>query len=720
MKETTQEHPDKNWVTKLSYQTRRLVLYTLLLSLHTAFSNTKDATNDILPEEPPIERHRMWINFYGETAGFNQFLLGYVTNATNGFDFGLDSKMFGWNGSALYSLIEDNEFNYTIQGRALPFDDYDVVKLGLRVNQAGSFSISIVNVDGIFAEGQDIFLNDHLTQSQHNLKLSDYAFESAAGIYHERFEIVYRPSPCYYSTWIGNQDSDWNTPSNWCDTHLPTTASKVVVNTENPVIINTDVHIDSISIRANSSLTVYGSLTVGNIVVEEGGLLTIANGANLFQRDTAVNTGSIVVERNSALIKHLDYTIWSSPVLEQDLQSFSPLTLPSRIYTYTTSSDSWNIATGNFNPGMGYMFRAPNDFITTPYTYSGTFIGTANNGTITTNFSQTGQYQGIGNPYASNLDIDEFWAANPGAGTLYFWTNSNPWDNASQSYAANNWATYSYMGGATAAGGTQTPTAFIPVGQGFVAETDTSLSSITFNNAMRTSQSGVFFRNATQEKHRLWLNLSNTSRQLNQILIGYMEGATQAEDLRIDAKMYSYQGSALYSMIENSTSEYSIQGRSLPFDDSDVVPLGFRATAPGTYSIGLTSFDGVFAQEQDIFLRDNFTQTLHDLKGGDYSFVSDQGDFTTRFAIVYRTAMGITNPQLDTAWVVYSKDNVSFIETQAVEMKQVIVYDMLGRVVYQSQAKGNTHSFVHAGVNQVVIIKVITTTDKELTKKQAY
>ncbi len=720
MKESTQEHPVKKWVTKLSYYTRELVLWTLLLTLQTAFSNTTDAETDISTENPTTERHRMWINFYGETAGFNQLLLGYLTNATNGFDFGIDSKMFGWDGNALYSLIEDNEFSYTIQGRALPFDEYDVVRLGFRVNQGGNFSISLVNVDGLFAGNQDVFLNDKLTQKQHNLKLGDYAFESVAGIYHERFEIVYRPSPCYYSTWIGGTDIDWNTPTNWCDATLPTAASKVVINSENPVIINTDVHVHSISISTNSSLIVYGSLTVGNITVDEGGLLTIANQANLFQSDTAINTGAIVVLRNSSLIKHLDYSIWSSPVIGQGLQAFSPLTLPSRIYTYSTISDNWNIATGNFAPGVGYMFRAPNDFITTPYTYNGTFIGEANNGTITANFTQTGQYQGIGNPYPSNLDIEEFWASNPEVGTLYFWTNSNPWDSVTQNYTANNWATYSYMGGATAAGGTQTPTAFIPIGQGFVAETDVTLNSITFNNSMRTTKAGVFFRNTSPNKHRFWLNLSGTIQDFNQILIGYMNGATVAEDFRIDSKMFNYNGSALYSLIGNNQEAYVIQGRALPFNDYDQVPLGFRATNSGSYTISLTHFDGVFAQGQDIFLKDNFTQTQHNLKDGDYSFVSDQGEFTTRFEIVYRAAIDVTNPVLDTAWIVYSKDNSTYIETQTVEMKQVIVYDMLGRIIYQSQAKGNNHSFPHAGMNQLVIIKIITTTGKELTKKQAY
>jgi hypothetical protein len=149
------------------------------------------------------------------------------------------------------------------------------------------------------------------------------------------------------------------------------------------------------------------------------------------------------------------------------------------------------------------------------------------------------------------------------------------------------------------------------------------------------------------------------------------------------------------------------------------VPLGFRAINSGSYTISLTHFDGVFAQGQDIFLKDNLTQTEHNLKDGDYSFVSNQGEFATRFEVVYRSSMDVTTPELDTAWVVYAKDKKFFIETQGIDLKQVVVYDMLGRLIYQSQAEGNTHSFTKTSANQVLVIKVMTTAGQELTKKVA-
>ncbi|HUH51446.1 MAG TPA: hypothetical protein VLZ11_05070, partial [Flavobacterium sp.] len=99
------------------------------------------------------------------------------------------------------------------------------------------------------------------------------------------------------------------------------------------------------------------------------------------------------------------------------------------------------------------------------------------------------------------------------------------------------------------------------------------------------------------------------------------------------------------------------------------------------------------------------------------TFVSTQGEFATRFEVVYRASMDVTTPELDTTWVVYAKDKTFFIETQGFDMKEVVVYDMLGRVIYQSQVEGNSHAIAQTGANQVLIIKVITTNNEVLTKK---
>src|SRR5690606_41494764 len=99
--------------------------------------------------------------------------------------------------------------------------------------------------------------------------------------------------------------------------------------------------------------------------------------------------------------------------------------------------------------------------------------------------------------------------------------------------------------------------------QGFVIMT--KQPTVVFNNSMRTSNNGDFYKMMSNEKHRFWLNLSNEEVVFNQILVGYMDNATQGVDTGIDAEMFAYEGNALYSIIENSDENYVIQGRSLPF-----------------------------------------------------------------------------------------------------------------------------------------------------------
>jgi len=259
----------------------------------------------------------------------------------------------------------------------------------------------------------------------------------------------------------------------------------------------------------------------------------------------------------------------------------------------------------------------------------------------------------------------------------------------------------------------------IEAGQGFLASVNAG--NVVFNNTMRVGTSdGQFYKTMEQEKHILWLNLANENNMLNQIAIGYADGATEGVDTQIDGKMFGYAGSALYSIITGEEDAYAIQGRSLPFTNTDAVALGFRAVQAGTYTVSLADFNGLFADGQDIFLKDNATQTYHDLKAGAYTFVATEGVFESRFEVVYQADGGLStnNPTLDNKWIVYAQDNGFQIETQGFEIQEVVVYDMLGRLIYSNQAAGTSHTISNIA-NGVLIVKVITTDNQVLTRKTA-
>ena len=137
-----------------------------------------------------IEKNRIWLNLLSGTTQLSQMMLAYMTGATQGIDAAIDGRYFNDSQTALNSLIGSEEF--VIQGRALPFDVTDVVFLAFKTTTAGTYSIAIDRVDGLFANGQDVYLVDNTTGAETNLKLAAYTFTTAAGVYNSRFSLKYQ------------------------------------------------------------------------------------------------------------------------------------------------------------------------------------------------------------------------------------------------------------------------------------------------------------------------------------------------------------------------------------------------------------------------------------------------------------------------------------------------------------------------------------------------
>ena len=87
-----------------------------------------------------------------------------------------------------YTLIGSDVF--TIQGRA-PFVEEDKVSVGFKTSAPGTHSISIATVDGLFENGQNIYLEDKELNVIHDLRQSPYSFFALSGINNGRFVLRY-------------------------------------------------------------------------------------------------------------------------------------------------------------------------------------------------------------------------------------------------------------------------------------------------------------------------------------------------------------------------------------------------------------------------------------------------------------------------------------------------------------------------------------------------
>ncbi|AWH83628.1 hypothetical protein HYN59_00190 [Flavobacterium album] len=484
------------------------------------------------------------------------------------------------------------------------------------------------------------------------------------------------------------------------------------------------------------------NLTVQNDVINNAGAanFVIENNGNLIQVNDVDNTGAVTVNKNSAPIYRLDYAMWSSPVAGETLIGFSPETLSNRFYQYNPLSDQYATVPGSttFAEGAGYLIRVANThpaFVNneTPGTsWHGAFVGTPNNGDVNVAVTpqQSGVSQGynaVGNPYPSPVNIYAFYAANTGtiadASALYFWRKKN--DAATSYYArvtklaytANTGNAWGDAGG-TAFNGAPNTWVINP-GQGFIVQA--TGSTVHFNNAMRVPvNNGQIFRTAQDESEaqisRLWLNLSGQDG-FSQAAIGYTDMTTLGLDYGWDGKAFINDGDVtLFSLAGEET--LGIQARP-SFEASDVVPMGYQATQPGTYTIALDHMDGVFEAGQDIYLQDNLLNITHDLKQGAYEFTTEAGIITNRFNIIYAEPLSTENPTLDANSVIVYKDGNSInINSGTADMTGVSVYDTRGRLLYNAKYINATETVINGlTAEKQVLIVTISTVKGEVSKK---
>ena len=516
----------------------------------------------------------------------------------------------------------------------------------------------------------------------------------------------------------------------------------------------------------------------GNIFNE--GTINIDNTANLIQvNNSAINSGSGVtnVTRTTPNFDKFDYTYWSSPIKDDILGTRFAAWNLKQIYNFETSnysdlfsgasypqttgtSDSFDdngndwvkIAsptTTTMTAGVGYAIMGDISG-TFPRTETVTFSGEINNGIIPFALKQsenlsssTDDYNLVGNPYPSSIKADDFIKANTlplGSGnnitgTLYFWTHkgnleialTNPGPNTSN-YNANDYATYNLTGstGTASGSGSAKPDGFIGTGQGFFVEGENT-NDLVFNNSMRNilHTNTQFFRgmnaNSQQTKDRMWLNFENVDHMFSQQLIAYLPETSLGYDIGYDGlgnKSQNYV--SFYSFLNNSESlAYKIQSRS-SFDSNDQVKLGYSSAVSGTTSISIDKYEGIFAN-QNIYLQDNLLNITHDLKQAPYTFTTNYGTFNDRFVLKYvnNTLSNNTFLNAEIAVNVYVKDSKINIQSNTQNIKQIEVFDILGRSLINSK-EINNKTFTTTTIlveNQTLIVKIKLENGEIITKK---
>ncbi|KEY18805.1 T9SS type A sorting domain-containing protein [Kaistella antarctica] len=456
------------------------------------------------------------------------------------------------------------------------------------------------------------------------------------------------------------------------------------------------------------TITAGSSFTTGNFI--NNGNLVVQSEANFVQTPTSVNsgTGSSSVFRDSN-IKRLEYVYWSSSVQNQKLIDFSPKTVLTRFLTYNEGTDKFtsvnDIANATFIPAKGYAIRAPNNFSNTlASAWPGIFTGTLNNGInnfllkyqsgITTPTEGPGAgYNLVGNPYASNINLE----GSPGlfeknktviASIAYFWNNrvANVGEMG-QNYTGENYAVYNKAGGTPASGSTIKPTGIVKVGQGFIVKALPAGKdkNLVFDNANRSAATTDIFydRQLEQPKDRFWIQLTTPSQDFNTMLIAYAPDATDHFELDYDAPLLGLSSDALFSNLDDH--RLSIQGRKYPLNPNDVVEVGSNHFLAGEYKLSLQEAEGIFADQQNIYLKDKQTGAFINLSASAYSFSVSEGVTEGRFELVYQpeSVLG-TGTGAKENLIFYHAGN-DFVLKSSQNISGVEVYDSSGRLMSKVQ-----------------------------------
>jgi hypothetical protein len=330
-------------------------------------------------------------------------------------------------------------------------------------------------------------------------------------------------------------------------------------------------------------------------------------------------------------------------------------------------------------------------------TYTGAdYMGIGNNAT-----SEDDNWNLIGNPYPSAISLTDFVAANPAIdGTLYFWRHLTPissaianpfYENYTYNYSSSDYLSVNSMG--------PTPPGFngyIASGQGFFAlmlDSAPTPNTVTFSNTMRgTYANDGFYRNAPEmeDKHRIWLDLVSEDNTALSILVGFADGATDGIDRLYDGFTINQSESQFYSLV--SDQKLAIQGKALPFDDSKLIPLGFKTPNSGSFTITINQLDGLFeSAHQDIYLEDTELNIIHDLRANPYQFTSDEGTFNDRFVVRFNSQTLSTIDQDILANLRIKAINNTIIASSSLSaIKTFELFDITGRTIHKNLKVDNT------------------------------
>nr|NQU93918.1 T9SS type A sorting domain-containing protein [Bacteroidota bacterium] len=492
------------------------------------------------------------------------------------------------------------------------------------------------------------------------------------------YEFKFGTDPEYaLTTWTGTSTTAWNTEGNWSGNDVPTMYYNITIPdvANDPVIApNASANCNNLTIGSGSAFTIQSDATgVGSLITS----------------GTITNNGTVSIQR------YVSESIWHLISVPNNVTTANTF-LGDYLQTWDEATHSWTDISDPetvLNPKQGYSLWATPGKATT-YTFTGTpLTGNQSQSVTFTEYStEPDAYEGanlLGNPYPSSIDwsgLDDTW------GAVYYWDQSQ--DGGAGDYVEWNDG---------AGGGSQ----YIPPMQGFFIVTGTG-GTFSLTNADRTHEgTSNYYKSESELENGLVLLGSNGSFS-DELYVIFSEETNTGFELHRDAwKLVSTSEgvSQLYSFCEDGKLAIDVR------PETEVIQLGFQNNLNGINSIGIKEIAGI----SEAILEDTKTETFHNLINGNYEFVWDITDDEKRFKL-HLDAVGIEENIADESSVlIFASNRQIFIK--GAESGEVIVSDMMGRVVMEENINGRELNTIPLKLKTGIYVVMVRSGNEVQTEK---
>ncbi|UAB80497.1 T9SS type A sorting domain-containing protein [Marixanthomonas sp. SCSIO 43207] len=362
----------------------------------------------------------------------------------------------------------------------------------------------------------------------------------------------------------------------------------------------------------------------------------------------------------------------------------------------------------------------------------------------------------------------QFWDEPKGDEFSHFYSDKSGgygvYTPASNTYAPATFANYSAsgVGSNTPFGGASyINQQFTPIGQGFIIVTDGTAGTIEFNNSQRVFRS----KSATEVFHRpiqndsgnienenleskyatdsngavitenddraphLRINVVMEAKYGRQLVLGFDDNTSLGFDLGWDGKspMDAKNGEA-YFLIGDDNDRQPYVINFLNYSSDNEIPIGFKLTKQTKLSIN--TVEAVKMQGRKAYIFDSEQKTFQEFTNGrSATFNLPAGTYDNRFFVVFQDEKESLNTikeiQGRTAETVefYQNNRLGVLEVsnpEGYDIKQALVFDMTGKLVFEKANIGTEKSFSFPTSNLsdgVYLVKLQTVDNVDISYK---